>query len=102
MPKQNYDQTRMYIIYTDHLEDQVFISGNCRINLKDELQYHKKIYMLWMDGICEYDSLFELLIFDNVQIKLIENYTDCKNKIDMDKRQNYWMLHSLYECINNN
>lgn len=95
----NLNNAKIYKIISSVTND-VYVGSTCSKYLAKRKADHKYDYKRYSNGNFNYVRSFDIIGKGNYEFVLIENYP-CKNKIDLYKRERYW-IEKTDNCINKN
>jgi hypothetical protein len=94
-----YKNGKIYKI-VDNTNQNIYIGSTFR-ELNERLKCHKRKSKCYINNKTNYVSSFEIIKNNDYKIELIENVEHCNNKLDLLKRERYYIEHnSCNSCIN--
>ena len=82
----DYSLGKIYKI-TSSRTNKVYVGSTTR-ELKDRFREHKNDYKRYLNDKFHFISSFEIMIFQDCKIELIEN---CSTKNELQNREDYWI-----------
>jgi hypothetical protein len=93
----DYKKSKIYKLVS--YETDAVYYGSTINPLYKRLGGHKTDFMRWFDGKCSYISSFELVMYPDVKIILVEEYP-CDNKQQLERREREYIENN--QCVNKN
>lgn len=83
-----YSHSKIYKIYSPSI-DKIYI-GSTTQSIYKRFASHRYHYILYKKGNYPYQSSFDIVKFDNCEIKLLEEFK-CENRQELFKKEGEWM-----------
>jgi hypothetical protein len=94
----NFRNGKIYKLVSDFTE-LVYIGSTVQ-DLDKRFALHKSHFMAWMRGDMYYCSAYQIVMFTDVKIMLVESYP-CKSNKELRQREQYWKDKTT-DCCNKN
>ena len=91
----DYSQGKIYML-TSEQTPEIYI-GSTKETLEERLTKHKSDYKRWLEGKYHYVSSYEILQYEDCEIKLIQNYP-CNTEQELRKKEGEYQI--MMDCVN--
>jgi hypothetical protein len=92
----NYANAKIYRIYSPK-HHRIYIGSTCK-KLIDRLRGHRYNYRQWQEYKYAHVTNFELMMFKDVKIELLEAFP-CKSRKELLVREGFWIQNTTH-CLN--
>jgi hypothetical protein len=94
----DYSEGKIYKIVSDQT-DKVYIGSTAEKTLSLRMSKHRSDYKGYCNGSRPYRTSFQLLVFDDAQIILVEKFS-CNSKDELHAREEYWRQKFILVAVN--